>query len=84
MNHNPFDYKILRNHFRIIINDNSIEVMNVTNNEVLLGIYDDSDIIKNDIKYLLASGGWGGKGYLQVANSRKFKHYFYARENQNS
>ena len=64
-------YKSLRNHFRIIVNDKFIQVKNMANNEVLFGIYDDPDIVKNDLKFLLASGGWGGKGYLQFANSSK-------------
>ena len=83
-NINRANFEVLRNHFRIIITDNSIQVKNMTSNEVLFGLYDDPDIIKNDLKFLLASGGNGGKGYLQFVNFSKYLNYIkiiYAKQN---
>jgi len=66
--HDVSHFEVLKNHFRIIINENSITVKNMTNNEILL-LVNDPDITKNDLKYMVASGGWGGEGLMQFAIS---------------
>ena len=70
-NHYEFGYRVLRNHFQVIITDGKIRVKNMATNKDFIKI-ERKDVIKNDLKYLFASSGkWGGRGHIQVLQSSK-------------
>ena len=58
-------YDSFKNGFRIEVSVGYIGVRNLETNEVFLK-YESDDIVSSTLKYMLASGGFGGEGYLSV------------------
>ena len=82
-NHETFGYRLLRNHFQIIITDGKIRVRNMATNQDFME-YVSADVIKNDLVYLFASSGkWGGNGHIQVLQSSKIIRTYYVPDVKN-
>lgn len=81
INHTREEYEDLIKNFRVIVNDGSITIKNTATNTVFMK-YKSDDIVKSDLKFMLAAGGWGGNGYLNVKPKGgeapiSGSHYFY-------
>ena len=61
VNHSKAEFEALRNNFKIMFNDGSITVIDGDTNEIFMQYIDDA-IVKSELKFLLASGGFGGSG----------------------
>ena len=61
VNHSKAEYEALRSNFKVMFNDGSITVINGNTNEIFMQYISD-DIVKSELKFLLASGGFGGSG----------------------
>ena len=61
VNHSKAEYEALRSNFKVMFNDGSITIINGNTNEIFMQ-YTSDDIVKSELKFLLASGGFGGSG----------------------
>jgi hypothetical protein len=61
VNHSKAEYEALRNNIKLMFNDGSITVINGNTNEIFMQ-YTSDDIVKSELRFLLASGGFGGSG----------------------
>ena len=61
VNHSVAEYEAIRGNFKIMFNDGSITVINGNTNEIFMQYTDDA-IVKSELRFLLASGGFGGSG----------------------
>ena len=61
VNHSREEYEALRNNFKVLFADGSITIMNGNTNEIFMQ-YKDSAIVKSELRFLLATGGFEGSG----------------------
>ena len=61
--HTYEEFKAMRNNFRVTVSDGSIVIKDLDTNKVFMK-YKSDDIVKNDLKFMLVAGGWGGSGYF--------------------
>ena len=73
----------MRNNFRVTVSDGSIVIKDLDTNKVFMK-YKSDDIVKNDLKFMLVAGGWGGSGHFHKVepkgnfiSSAKFKYFWY-------
>ena len=66
----------MRNNFRVTVSDGSIVIKDLDTNKVFMK-YKSDDIVKNDLKFMLVAGGWGGSGHFRtVVPKGKFDYPF--------
>ena len=63
MIHTYEEFKAMRNNFRVTVSDGSIVIKDLDTETVFMK-YKSDDIVKNDLKFMLVAGGWGGSGHF--------------------
>ena len=63
--HTYEEFKAMRNNFRVTVSDGSIVIKDLDTNKVFMK-YKSDDIVKNDLKFMLVAGGWGGSGHFRT------------------
>ena len=82
--HTYEEFKAMRNNFRVTVSDGSIVIKDLDTNKVFMK-YKSDDIVKNDLKFMLVAGGWGGSGHFRtVVPKGKFDYSLKIQIFQNS
>ena len=61
VSHTKEEYEALINNFKVLFADGSITIVDADTNEIFMQ-YKSASIVKSELRFLLASGGFGGSG----------------------